>query len=206
MNLLTRRNDCTAGQMKSGKRKRTLRYYTWAQFTENTESAFAETNIHTDNIMFTNIILMADKHNIPKGKMHSNCMLLPDHIVCKITQSNNIRRANTCDPALKLLNEEITSDIQKQNLWKEHLDALWKTIHSLSNIALQLTLYTSITFNNKITTTPKHNANCFIKQFRNPVKHATHKAIKIIMSNIQTSSMHYTYKPRKYKITMSICK
>ena len=63
-------------------------------------------------------ILMADKHNIPKGKMHSNCMLLPDHIVCKITQRNNIRRANTCDPALKLLNEEITSDIlkHKQNI------------------------------------------------------------------------------------------
>ena len=46
------------------------------QFTEGTESAFAQTtiptNIHTANIIFTNIILMADKHNIPKGKMHSN--------------------------------------------------------------------------------------------------------------------------------------
>ena len=42
------------------------------------------------------------KHNIPKGKMHSNCRLLHDHIVCKITQSNNIRRANICDPALAL--------------------------------------------------------------------------------------------------------
>ena len=52
---------------------------------------------------------MADEHNIPKGKMHSNCRLSPDHIVCKITQRNNIRRANTRDPALKLLNEEITS-------------------------------------------------------------------------------------------------
>ena len=51
--------------------------------------------------------------SIPKGKMHSNCRLLPEDIVCKITQRNNIRRANTCDPALKLLNEEITSDIQK---------------------------------------------------------------------------------------------
>ena len=48
----------------------------------------------TANIMFTNIILMADKHNIPKDKMHSNCRLLPDHIVCKITQRNNGRRAN----------------------------------------------------------------------------------------------------------------
>ena len=89
----------------------------WTQFTKDTESAFAQTtiptNIHTANRIFTNIILMADKQNIPKGKMHSNCRLLPEDIVCKITQRNNIRRANTCDPALKLLNEEITSHIQK---------------------------------------------------------------------------------------------
>ena len=163
----------------------------WTQFTEDTESAFAQTtiptNIHTANRIFTNIILMADKQNIPKGKMHSNCRLLPEDIVCKITQRNNIWRANTCDPALKLLNEEITSDIQKhkQNIWKEHLDAhwdhrhnthtLWKTIHGLSNRAPPHTLNTSITFNNKIATTPTHIANCFTKQFTNTVKHATHK-------------------------------
>ena len=48
---------------------------------------------------------------------------LPEDIVCKITPKNNIRRENTCDPILKLLNEEITSDIQKhkQNIWKEHV-------------------------------------------------------------------------------------
>ena len=159
----------------------------WTQFTEDTESAFAQTNIHTANRILTNIILMADKQNIPKGKMHSNCRLLPEDIVCKITQRNNIRRANTCDPALKLLNEEITSDIQKhkQNIWKEHLDAhwddrhnthtLWKTIHGLSNRAPPHTLNTSITFNNKIATTPTHIANCFTKQFTNTIKHATHK-------------------------------
>ena len=162
----------------------------WTQFTEATESAFAQTtiptNIHTANIIFTNIILMADKQNISKGKMHSNCRLLPEDIVCKITQRNNIRRANTCDPALKLLNEEITSDIQKhkQNIWKEHLDAhwdhmhnthtLWKTIHGLSNRAPPHTLNTTITFNNKIATTPTHISNCFTKQFTNTVKHATH--------------------------------
>ena len=66
---------------------------------------------------------MEDKHNIPKGKMHSNYRLLPDDILCKITQRDNIRRENTCDPALKLLIEEITSDIH--NLWKEHVDAQW---------------------------------------------------------------------------------
>ena len=74
---------------------------------------------------FTYIILMADNHNIPKGKMHGNCRLLPDHIVCKITQRHK-------DPALKFLNEEITSDIEKhkQNLKNEHLDAHWDHRHN----------------------------------------------------------------------------
>ena len=117
---------------------------------------------------------MADKHNIPKGRIHRNCRLLPNHIVCKITQINNIRRA-----ALKLLNEEITSDIQKhkQTLWKEHLDVhwdhrhntliLWKIIQGLSNRAPPSTQNTTITFSKKIATTPKHISNYFTKQFTN---------------------------------------
>ena len=56
----------------------------WTQFIEVTEFDFAQTtiptNIHTANSIFTNIILMAVKHNIPKGKMHNNCRVLPDHI------------------------------------------------------------------------------------------------------------------------------
>ena len=155
------------------------------------------------NRIFINIILMADKHNIPKGKMHSNCRLLPDHIVCKITQRNNIRRANTCDPTFKLLNEEITSDIQKhkQNLWKEHLDAHWdhkhnthillKTIHGLSNRAPPPTLNTAITFNNKIATTPTHIVNCLM----NAVKHGTHK------TNRYTNRA--THKIQGYNITLT---
>ena len=87
----------------------------WTQFTKDTELAFSRTtisdDIHTANRIFTNIILLADKHNMPKGKMPSTSRLLPEHIVCKITQRDNIRRANPCDPALKPLNLEITSDI-----------------------------------------------------------------------------------------------
>ena len=56
----------------------------------------------------------------------------------KIIQRNNIRRANTCVPALNPLNEEITSDMEitsdiqkhKQTLWKEHLDAQWDHMHN----------------------------------------------------------------------------
>ena len=161
----------------------------WTQFTEDTESAFAQTTIiHTVNRIFTNIILMADKQNIPKGKMHSNCRLLPEDIVCKITQRNNIRRANTCDPALKLLNEEITSDIQKhkQNIWKEHLDAhwdhrhnthtLWKTIHGLSNRAP--TTHTKHIHNIQQQNSNYTHTHCELFHqtiHKHTVKHATHK-------------------------------
>ena len=91
-----------------------------------------------------------------------------------------------------ILNEEIASDIlkYKQNLWKEHLDVhldhrhnthiLWKTIHGLSKRTLPPTLNTSITFTNKIETTPKHIANCFTKHFTNTVKYATHKTNRSI--------------------------
>ena len=52
---------------------------------------------------------------------------------------------------------------------------LWKTIHDLSNRAPPPTLNTSITFNNKMTTTHKHLANCFTNRFTNTVRRATHK-------------------------------
>ena len=81
---------------------------------------------------------MADKQNIPKGKMHSNCRLLPEGIVCKMTQINTIRRANTCDPALKLLNEEITSDIQKH---KESRTIAGQNDHAISDITETSALY-----------------------------------------------------------------
>ena len=183
----------------------------WTQFTEDTESAFAQTtiptNIYTANRIFTNIILMADEHNIPKGKMHSNCRLLPEDIVCKITQRDNIGRTNNCDPAFKLLTEDITFELQKhkQNIWMEHLDAhrkyrrnmhiLWKTIHGLCNKPPPTTHSKSITFNNKVANTPTHIANCFTKQLTTNVKHARHKtnrSIKRATQNIQEYNITLT--------------
>ena len=118
---------------------------------------------------------MEDKHNIRKGKMHRNCRLLPEDLLCNITQRNNIRKANTCDLDRKLLNEEITSNIQKH---KQNIDVhwdhrhithiLWKTIHGLSNRAPPNTHNNSITFNNKIANTPKHIANYFTNNSQTP--------------------------------------
>ena len=49
----------------------------WTQFTEDTEPAFAQTTIHTANTIFTNIIPMADNHNITKGKMQMQALTRP---------------------------------------------------------------------------------------------------------------------------------
>ena len=78
--------------------------------------------------------------------MHSNCRLIPDHILWKITHINNIKRADTFDPALKLLNEEITSGIQthKQSLWKEHLYAHWDHRHNTHINPIGLAFLTSM--------------------------------------------------------------
>ena len=130
----------------------------WTQFTEDTESAFAQTNIHTANRIFTNIILMADKQNIPKGKMHSNCRLLPEDIVCKITQRNNIRRANTCDPALKLLNEEITSVPHTKTQTKHMEGALRRSLGSQAQHTHSLEDHT-LSIQHSTTTHTKHIHN-----------------------------------------------
>ena len=56
----------------------------WTQFTEVRFRSDHHTRKHTHcQHFFTNIIVIADKQNIPKGKMCINCRLLPDHIVAK---------------------------------------------------------------------------------------------------------------------------
>ena len=118
--------------------------------------------------------------------------LLPEHKIMQ-NHTDNIKKANPCDPALKPLNHEVTSDrsLHKQNLWKEHdLNAnwdhrhnthtLWKTIHGHCNRAAPTPQNCTITFDKKIATSPKNIANCFNKQFTNTVKHNTHKTNRSI--------------------------
>ena len=80
----------------------------WQNFTTETESSFRNINppsdTHTANKVLTNIILNADKHNIPKGKIQHNCKLLPEDIRTKINTRNNIRKHNPLDPNLAQLN------------------------------------------------------------------------------------------------------
>ena len=89
-------------------------------------------------------------------------------------------KKNTCASALEFLNEEITSDIKhKRNTWNEHIEAHCDhmnnthTMHGLSNRTPPTRERNTITFNNKITITPKQIANCFT--ITKTVRHATHK-------------------------------
>ena len=163
----------------------------WQNFTTETESSFRNINppsdTHTANKILTNIILNADKHNIPKGKIHHNCKLLPEDIRTKINTRNNIRKHNPLDPNLAQLNNEITSDIQhhKTALWKSHLDGnwdhrenthtLWKTLKNLSNKKMHTNKNHTISFNNKPSVTSTQIANSFNKQFINTVPHTSNK-------------------------------
>ena len=135
--------------------------------------------------------------------MHGNCGLLPDHMVCKVTQRNNIRRADTCDPALKLLSEEITFDIQKHkhNLWKEHLDAhwyhrhtthiLWKTIQGLSGIS------THTKHSHGIQQQNSNHTKTYCELFHQTIrKHAAHKTDRY--------TNRTPHKVQGYSITLTI--
>ena len=163
----------------------------WQSFTTETESSFRNINpqsdTHTANKILTNIILNADKHNIPKGKIHHNCKLLSEDIRTKINTRNNIRKHNPLDPNLAQLNNEITSDIEnhKTALWKSHLDGnwdhrenthtLWKTLKNLSNKKMHTNKNHTISFNNKPSVTTTQIANSFNKQFTNTAPHTSNK-------------------------------
>jgi hypothetical protein len=163
----------------------------WNKFTQQIEDTISETaptnNVHIANKILTNAILHADKHHIPKGKMHNNIQLLPEDIRNKIKHRDQIRKQDPHAVDLPALNNEITKLIQqhKTNLWKEKLDKhwdhkqnthiLWKTIHSLQNKKPQQSQNQTINFNNKTATTAKQTATLFNKQFVNVTKHSTNK-------------------------------
>ena len=113
--------------------------------------------------------------------MHSNCRLLPDHIVCTITQRNNIRRANTCNPVFKLLHEDMTSDIQKHMVRKcldAHRDhrhntySLWKTMHCTTH-----------------GNTPKHSGSYLIPKSRIQHTHSQHLSTRT-QASINNKNTH----------------
>jgi hypothetical protein len=135
----------------------------------------------------TNLILTADKHFVPKGRINNRIKLLPQDIRNAIKTRNRIRATNVHDIRLHRLNQEIDNSIQqhKTDIWKEHLDnnwdhrqnthILWKTIAGLSNKRPPQLYNRTIKFNNKTAITNKDIAESFTKQFVNSTIHKTHR-------------------------------
>ena len=130
--------------------------------------------------------------------MHSNFRLFPGDILCKITQRNSIRRANTCDPALKLINEEITYKNTNKHMegaltrtlgsQTQHTHTLWKTIHTkhFHNIQQQNSNYTQTHCELFHQTIHKH---CQTRNTNRHINRVTHNIqgynIKLTTSQVQ---------------------
>ena len=183
----------------------------WEGFTAEIEEALADVeppqNVHQANAILSNLILSADKHNIPKGKIHSRHKLLPQEIRTVIQHRNDIRRNNPKDQEIPQLNQLIDRQIQehKTQLWKEHLEddwdhrhnthKLWKTIGALSNKKPTSNPNTSISFGNKTATNDKEKAASFNKQFANTIKHETNPNNRVIdrqTRNLQSEQIDLT--------------
>ena len=88
----------------------------WIKFKEEIESSLQDiappNNIHLANKTITDLILNADKHHIPKGKIKPNMKLLPEDIRLQIQERNQVRTINRTDPQLPELNRQIDKSIQ----------------------------------------------------------------------------------------------
>ena len=143
----------------------------WQGFTNSIENALTDTtdvtDVHKSNKILTLLLLDADKHYIPKGKIRPNNPLLPENIRAQIKERDIIKANDPTDNRLEHLNKDISQAIQthRSGIWKEHLDGhwdhrrnthiLWKTINGLSNKKPTPITNNTITFKNYTAITPK---------------------------------------------------
>ena len=174
----------------------------WQGFTNSIENALTDTtdvtDVHKSNKILTLLLLDADKHYIPKGKIRPNNPLLPENIRAQIKERDIIKANDPTDNRLEHLNKDISQAIQthRSGIWKEHLDGhwdhrrnthiLWKTINRLSNKKPTPITNNTITFKNYTAITPKQKANQFTKQFTNITKHKTKTHYRKIHRKIES--------------------
>jgi len=116
----------------------------WNRFMEDIELAlYSEPDIldvHKGNKVITDLILLADKHHVPKGRIKNLLEPLPQHIKTKIKERNNICIDNHSDSGIPQLSKKITDSTgqHKTDQWKQYFDqivdhkenshTLWNTI------------------------------------------------------------------------------
>lgn len=183
----------------------------WDKYTNEIELALRDTetpdNIHYANKFLTNVILLADKHHIPKGRRKNLHQPLPKHINDCIKERNHLRSADPTDPRIITRNKEINNLISKHRSeqWKTKLDqigdhnknsgTLWNTINYLRGKKPPLRTNAAINFNGKPALSPQQKAAAFNKQFVNTVKHTTkpeNRKINRHTKSLQPTPIHIT--------------
>ena len=173
----------------------------WPKFTNQIEEIIASqpppTNPHTANNILTNAILLADKHYIPKGKLQSHHIPLPENIRNKIAERNATRKANPKDPSLPEKNSTITKLIRthRAQIWKDKIEGnwdhkknthvLWNTIASLSGKKPANNPNRTLTFNNKQLAKPNEIASAFNQQFTHPTTYTTNPSNRTTSKHIK---------------------
>merc|ERR1711954_404200 len=76
----------------------------WISYTEEIEEEIKKMKTSTD------IILTADKHNIPKGKINNNNKLLPKEIRDKMKTRDIMREQDRTDTNIQIINKEINKN------------------------------------------------------------------------------------------------
>ena len=158
----------------------------------------SQDNVHLANKRLTNLILSADKHHIPKGRIKKLNQPLPKHINDLIKTRNLIRNKNPMDPSIHQRNSEITKLVNEHRTeqWKKKLEqigdhkknshTLWNTINYLSGKRPPSHPNTTITFNGKQALTPQQKASGFNKQFVNVTRHTTKPANRKIDKHVKS--------------------
>ena len=174
----------------------------WDKYTNEIELSLKETeepeNVHSANKLLTNLILLADKQYIPKGRLKNLHQPLPKHINDRIKERNTLRNTNSSDPSIPSLSNEITKLIREHRTtqWKTKLDqigdhkknshTLWNTINYLKGNKPPSHPNTAINFNGKLATLPQEKATAFNEQFVNTAKYTIKARNRRIDSHTKT--------------------
>ena len=95
----------------------------WQGFTNSIENTLTDTtditDVHKSNKILTLLLLDADKHYIPKGKIRPNNPLLPENIRAQIKEWDIIKANDPTDNRLEHLNKDISQAIQthRSGIW-----------------------------------------------------------------------------------------
>lgn len=136
----------------------------------------------------TDIIMEADRRNIPRGKIRSRYTVMPENIIRKISERNDLREQDDENQELSRKNEEINQLVRshKADTWKrlvdpqnlslkDNPDKYWKTMKRLKNNGVKADTNRTVIFKDKTKITDQQITDSFNKQYTGIAKKLTNR-------------------------------